>query len=308
MNDLQSGGLGLRVSYKLNDALTLKSITSARAWNQAPVIYDNAGSATQYSANLINYHQHDYTEELQLAGDYGRFNFVSGFYYYREAFGVDRLTISLYNPRVHTLNRTATESFAGYTQGNYHITDRLTATLGLRYTEDTKNFVDGNFTTIVNNSIEDVFNRYTAGKPIFASTSDHSWGSATPKAGLSYQVTPVVLAYVSYAEGFKAGGYDNRSANAEIAKTPFSPETVDTYEVGVKSDWWQHRLRANLALFYNDYSDLQQSIYVTTLPGAPTELVNAGHAHTDGAELETTMLPLDGLVWRQQCRISRHCL
>jgi len=296
VNDLNSGGLALHVKYQLTPELTLKSITSARAWNDAPVIYDNSGTAKQLSANFIDYHQHDYTEELQLAGDYGRFNFVSGVFFYKEDFGVDRLTVSLYNPKTHTINLTATDSYAGYTQGNYKITDKLTATIGLRYTLDDKTFDDGNYTTTVDLSAGNLFDRYTAGKPVFTAASDHSWGAFTPKAGLDYQLTPALLAYASYAEGYKSGGYDNRSANETIAHTPFSPETVDTYELGVKSEWLQHRLRANLAAFYNTYADLQQTIYTSTVPGAPTQLTNAGRAHTDGVELETTLIPIDGLT------------
>jgi iron complex outermembrane receptor protein len=297
VNDLNSGGLALHVNYTLTPELTLKFISSARAWNDSPVIYDNSGTATQLSANFINYHQHDITEELQLAGDYGRFNWVSGLFYYKEAFAVDRLTVSLYNPKTHTINLTDTDSYAGYAQGNYKITDQLTATIGGRYTLDEKTFDDGNYTTTVNLDAANLFDRYTVGKPIFTAASDHSWGAFTPKAGLDYQVTPSLLAYVSYAEGYKSGGYDNRSANEKIAHTPFAPETVDTYELGVKSDWLHHRLRANLAAFYNNYTDLQQTIYTSTVPGAPTELTNAGRAHTDGFELETTLIPFDGFTW-----------
>ena len=99
VNDLQSGGVAMHVKYQLTPELALKDIVSARAWDQAPVIYDNSGTSKQLSANFIDYHQHDYTEELQLAGDYGRFNFVSGFFFYKEAFGVDRLTVSLDQPK-----------------------------------------------------------------------------------------------------------------------------------------------------------------------------------------------------------------
>jgi iron complex outermembrane receptor protein len=297
VNDLQSGGVALHVKYQLAPELTVKSITSVRAWDQAPVIYDNAGTATQYSANFIDYHQHDTTQELQLAGDYDRFNFVTGFYYFNEDFSVDRLTVSLFKPRTHTLNRTVTESYAGYAQGNYKITDKLTATVGVRYTLDHRTFDDGNYTTIVNPAAATLFGRYTVGSPIFTALSDHSWGAFTPKFGLDYQITPLIMTYVSYAEGFKGGGYDNRSANETIAHTPFSPETVDTYEVGAKADWLDHRLRTNLALFYNDYTNLQSTIYTSTVPGAPTELTNAGKAHTDGIELETTLIPIDGLTW-----------
>ena len=261
------------------------------------MIYDNSGTSTQYSANLIDYHEHDYTEELQLAGDYGRFNFVTGFFFYKEAFDVDRLTISLLQPKTHTLNLTDTASYAGYAQGNYKVFDKLTATIGLRYTLDSKTFDDGNYSTIVDPAAAAVFDRYIAGKALFTAESNHSWGAFTPKFGLDYQLTPSLLTYASYAEGYKSGGYDNRSANLVIAHTPFAPETVDTYEVGVKSEWLHHRLRANLAAFYNKYTDLQQTIYLSAVPGAPTELTNAGRAHTDGVELETKLIPIDGLTW-----------
>jgi iron complex outermembrane receptor protein len=297
VNDLDSGGVALHVKYQLTPELMLKSITSARAWNDAPVIYDNSGTVKQLSANFIDYHQHDYTEELQLAGDYGRFNFVSGLFFYKEDFSVNRLTVSLYKPKTHTINLTDTDSYAGYAQGNYKITDALTATIGLRYTFDTKTFDDGNYTTLVDPAAPNLFDRYSVGKPLFTASSDHSWGALTPKFGLDFQVTPSVLTYASYAEGYKSGGYDNRSANETIARTPFAPETVDTFEVGAKSEWLDHRLRANLAAFYNNYTNLQQTIYISTLPGAPTELTNAGRAHTDGVELETTVIPIDGLTW-----------
>ncbi len=297
VNNLQSGGVSLHVKYQLTPELTLKDIASARAWNQAPVIYDNSGTSKQYSANFINYHEHDYTEELQLAGDYGRFNFVTGFFFYKEAFGVDRLTVSLFQPKTHTLNLTDTDSYAGYAQGNYTILENLTATVGLRYTRDSKTFDDGNYGTIVNPAAANVFDRFSVGKNLFSAVSDHSWGAFTPKFGLDYQLTPSLLTYASYAEGYKSGGYDNRSANVTIAHTPFAPETVDTYEVGAKSEWLNHRLRANIVAFYNKYTNLQQTIYTSTVPGAPTELTNAGRAHTEGLELETTLIPIDGLTW-----------
>jgi iron complex outermembrane receptor protein len=297
VSNLESGGVALHVKYQLTPELALKDIVSARAWNQSPVIYDNSGTSTQYSANFIKYHEHDYTEELQLAGDYGRFNFVTGFFFYKEAFGVDRLTVSLFEPKTHTLNLTDTDSYAGYAQGNYKILDNLTATVGLRYTRDSKTFDDGNYATTVNLAAANLFDRFGVGKNLFSAVSDHSWGAFTPKFGLNYQLTPTVLTYASYAEGYKSGGYDNRSANVTIAHTPFAPETVDTYEVGVKSEWLHHRLVANLAAFYNKYTDLQQTIYTSTVPGAPTELTNAGRAHTDGLELETTLIPIDGLTW-----------
>jgi iron complex outermembrane receptor protein len=296
VNDLDDGGFGVRITDKLTDNLTLKSICSGRAWDQAPVIYDNSGTNPLISANFINYHQRDYTQELQLAGDYNRFNFVTGLYFFRETFSVFRTTVAgaAFTPVLTTQNQTITDSYAAYGQGNYKITDKLTATLGLRYTIDARNFDDANYKSGKNPNADTLFDEFFPKSVLFTASSHDSWGSFTPKFGLSYQVLPDLLTYASYAEGFKGGGYDNRSANVEIAHTPFAPETVDTYEVGAKSDWFNHSLRANLALFYNDYTNLQSSKYITPLI---TELVNAAKAHTDGAELETTIAPFDGVTW-----------
>jgi iron complex outermembrane receptor protein len=296
VNHLDDGGIGLRVTEKLNDELTLKSISSGRAWDQAPVIYDNSGTDPLGAANFINYHQRDYTQELQLAGDYGRFNFVTGAYFFRETFSVFRTTVAgaEYTPLLTTQNQTITDSYAGYAQGNYKITDKLTATVGLRYTLDARSFTDANYKSGKNPLADDLFDEFFPKSVLFKASSHDSWGSFTPKFGLSYQVTPDIMGYASYAEGFKGGGYDNRSADVLIAHTPFAPETVDTYEVGVKSDWLNHALRANLSLFYNDYTNLQSTIYITPFI---TQLVNAAQAHTDGVELETTLVPIDGLTW-----------
>jgi iron complex outermembrane receptor protein len=108
----------------------------------------------------------------------------------------------------------------------------------------------------------------------------------TPKATLSLQYTPSTLQYFTFSRGFKSGGYDNRATNIDLAKRPFNPEYVNSYETGLKNEFFDHHFRANIAAFYNDYRDLQVSYTDPAYPGNSVR-GNAGKAHTAGVELET---------------------
>jgi iron complex outermembrane receptor protein len=123
-----------------------------------------------------------------------------------------------------------------------------------------------------------------------------TWRACTAKVGISYQVTPSIFAFASYAKGFDAGGFNNRALTLATA-LPYDPETVTTYEAGIKTEWFDHRLRINATGFYNDYVNLQTAVsafspisgtYVSTRGNAPA-------AHTDGFELETTGQPTRNL-------------
>lgn len=105
----------------------------------------------------------------------------------------------------------------------------------------------------------------------------------TPKLGLELQASDSAMLYASYAKGFKSGGFNARPLTgiAEV-QTPYDPETVDSYEVGAKTDWFDRRVTANLAVFHNEYDDMQLTINAT-----PQNFVrNAGAAEIKGAELE----------------------
>ena len=123
-----------------------------------------------------------------------------------------------------------------------------------------------------------------------------SWYSLTPKYGLSYQFAPTVFGYASVSKGFDAGGFNNRASSLATA-LPYDQENVTTYEVGVKTDWFSHRLRANATAFYNDYRNLQQtaSVISPVTNGLVSVRSNAGRAHTEGVEVETTAQPIDSL-------------
>jgi iron complex outermembrane receptor protein len=99
--------------------------------------------------------------------------------------------------------------------------------------------------------------------------------------------------YAGYSSGFKSGGFNRQSGNP----TPFDPETVDTYSLGMKSTWLDGGLRLNGEIFYNDYQDKQ--LATIGLVGGDLAQVtdNVGELETSGAEVELTWLPaVDGLL------------
>jgi iron complex outermembrane receptor protein len=80
---------------------------------------------------------------------------------------------------------------------------------------------------------------------------------------------------------------------------PYNEENVRTYETGLKSDWWNNRVRANLTIFYNDYQNLQQTATVISpVNDTPVSVrTNAGSAHSEGGEFETVVEPVEDLRW-----------
>ena len=288
--DLDQISGALRVQYEINDHLKLKSISSYGGFNLNPVAYDNDGQAALIQKNLIHYNDQYATQELQLNGDYGKLTFTSGLFYLHERFFVQRdgysrrnalptdpvVTPGNYNfARAH--NITNTDAYAIFGEATYALSDRLSLTGGLRWTNEEKQFT---FDNKVLNLAGQVTGQSIAGQ------ADKIFSAVTPKLSAQFQWTPDVLQYVTYSKGFKSGGFDNRATRLDLASRPFAPENVNTYETGLKTQLFDHRARVNLAVFYNDYKDLQVSYSDPAYPGNSVR-GNAGKAHTYGVELES---------------------
>ena len=79
------------------------------------------------------------------------------------------------------------------------------------------------------------------------------------------------------------------------AITPANPETVDSYEFGVKSEWFDHRFRANFAVYDEKFKNIQRTV-TTAVEGIHVQsLLNAAQATIKGAEVEVTALPFEGV-------------
>lgn len=243
-----------------------------------------------------------FTQELQLSYDGGPLNAILGLYYFHEDFearsNADLLGELSFADGALPLITQATrknDAYAIFGQGTYSITPDWRVTVGGRYTIDK---VDA---THQADLVSGFFDRDIAnGAPIalvpFVQLND-TYKSFSWRLGMDYDVTEDVLAYFSVDKGFKAGGFNIGIITSVAERTQVDPETLISYEVGLKSTLFDRKLRMNLSAFYYDYSDLQVlSVNVQAGSAVPTlGLDNAADAEIKGIEAEIFAKPNDWL-------------
>ena len=310
-------GGSLTVRYEIGDRLVLKSVTAYRGLD-GPIYYDNDGVTAIKGDSYAGFKQYQKTQEFNLNGEYDRFNFVVGLYYFNEYFHNHRLSQSAGSALdnigtvTHTNNWLRTTSYSAFGQANYEATDKLTLTVGGRWTTDRRIFhnigqqgtrwglhdpQDWNYDP------DAFFVKYptgTAAGSTFTSfdvtAEPKSFSSFTPKLGLQYAWSSDIFHYLSFSQGFKSGGYDLRTNTVLGSQTPYRPQILTTYETGLKTRLFDDHLTANLAIFYNDIKDFQVRATSTAAQGTVTnQLINAGKAESWGGELELSAAPIEGL-------------
>lgn len=163
---------------------------------------------------------------------------------------------------------------------DYLLTDDLSLNLGGRYTWEEKTFTGG----AGGWDSQILGEGFIPPGPIRDLKDD--WQEFSPRVALQYNVAEDVMVFTSYAKGFKSGGFFARTQNV-AAITSFDPEYVDTYEVGMKSEWLENRVRLNVTGFMTDYTDKQEEILVPEEGGQVNTIVrNAGDAEISGLEIE----------------------
>jgi iron complex outermembrane recepter protein len=256
--------------------------------------------------NFIGY-QKEYSQELRLQSDVGRLKWVVGGYYMRDelknntTFDVLRLFRPFFttpeNPTGVSLENSVlflryrysqdTDTYALFGQADYALSDRLTATIGLRYSEDRKTY---HYTQTAEDSINLL--------DVPSYDQKKSFGDFSGRLGLKYEIAPTSNVYATYNRGFKSGGFFGGQAdpaNYREQLAPYENETVNAYEVGAKSELFERRLRLNVATFYYDYKNLQAFSFVVRNGTTVQILDNAGSATVYGAEAELAATPIRNL-------------
>jgi iron complex outermembrane receptor protein len=192
--------------------------------------------------------------------------------------------LGYYHPDAFYRQDNYSESMAVFTEVEYDLASKLTATLGARYTHEGKHgFADRS------NSVA-----YLAGPPLSANY-DADWNAVTPKATLTFKPQQDLLFYVTATRGFKSGAFDASTPSSVIGlQTPSNPTYVWNYEAGTKGTFLDNRLLVNLAVFRMDYKDLQVAIFDPL--AVSFTFKNAGRARDDGLELEIRGKPLQWLT------------
>lgn len=291
-NTLYSYGLTGTVDWDAPWGFHVKSITGYRGESgEFSQSFSGAPIALTNLYTTLSHHQ--FSEELQVSGTAfnNALDWVLGGYYfdgYSHQGGLgDLIEISL----VQVPNDPATDQNKSvFAHGVYHITDKLSAEVGVRYSQEDKTYQYYRLLLAP-------FHGIPAGTFLFPITKGSlSYSRVDPKVGLQYQWTPDLMTYAQLSTGYKAGGFNTRPVSAAQA-TAFDPETLTAYEVGVKSEWFEHRLRANMAAFYSQYKNLQlQANGIDNAGNLAVLTKNVGKAEIKGVEAEVDAEPVPGLV------------
>ena len=178
-------------------------------------------------------------------------------------------------------------SRAIYGQATYALTEVLDLTLGIRYTEDDKK------AWLYNQNMLRELPTHSRSNPVRAKGD---WDNVSYLANLNYAFADDIRAYLTYTTGYNGGGFSARAASSADFRTPYNEEEVKSVELGLKSELLDNRLRLNMALFRNNYTDAQLSVFKAGAGGASAATVNAGEETIQGIEFDIVAVPIDGLT------------
>ncbi len=296
---LKVWGANLNVDWQLGENLTLKSITAYRTFNGDFEGDEDGGP--QLVSTLIDIYDHDqFSQELQLLGNSfdDRLKWIVGGYYYKED-GKNINPVRFSQVWIQSGGHYEATSVAVFAQGTWSFTDALDLTVGLRYTDDTRKYLPDQFFEklpigpLPIGCGPQLMDPCAVGDRILpfekVSTSNDE---TLPYVNLSYQLTEGLMGYATFSQGYKSGGYTQRIFPPEESLPNFDPEFVDSYELGFKYEGWDSRLRTNVAVYFNDYTDLQLSVATPDRVGP--FVTNAGDAEIWGFEFESWLTPAEG--------------
>jgi iron complex outermembrane receptor protein len=292
------------ISYKFSDTVNLKSITAFRKMTGSSS-EDADGSPFSASTSLYTFDHKQFTQEFRLSGtSFGKLlDWTAGVFFYdaNDVLGGqvdsdDSLDFAggLYFQDHDVITSTKD---AAYLNLAFHPIDKLTVTGGYRYSRSGTVYTFGRINP--NNPLDPIglfapgpFDVANVDGTAPESVSAHS----DYRVAVDYQWTPDLMTYASVATGFKDGGI-NPTPTAPSQEVPFAPERLTSYEIGLKSDFFDHRTTADFAAFYSKYKNLQENA-LTNIDGELDNVyTNAGSATIDGLEAELEGRPVRQLLF-----------
>ena len=297
---LENRGASLVMRWDVNDVFALKSITADRK-------LEWTGTRDADNTPLLILHTNytsksdQFSQELQALFDTDRIDGVVGLYFFDED-SFDRLLVPLGNPGTsYDTQRVAmdADARAAFTEWTFKLTEPFSVSAGARYTEETKGLQATMFNVAPATRAEPPAPTALcpfAGPPptqtgcLFLTTNrfEREFNATTLSASAQYRFNERAMTYLSWSEGFKSGGFNQRYNASPPGNAPisFEPETAESFELGLKLDPTDH-LRINIAAFMTDYDDIQMTYRLGVVP----LLFNAGVASIDGGELELEFAP-----------------
>lgn len=295
--EVTQGGAGLYLEWNTSDRWTLKSITSYREDDSDSLIDFDETEANTFDAP-VEYTNDQFSQEFQANFSGDKLNGVFGLYYL-DSNAFHAFDVIIFGASTSfTLGDYNTKAWAGFADLSYDISDQFNVSIGGRYTDDERT------ATVTRESYLGLGSPYfgntgavsiTVPVPGFVPTfnGNRTDSDFTPRASIGWTPVDAHHLYLSYAEGFKGGGFDPRGAyQFPAVQAGFEPEEVETWEIGAKSIWGDGDFMTNIAVFTSDYTNVQVpgSIILVDGNGNPNGFAgtttNAGKASIDGFEIE----------------------
>lgn len=294
---VKNWGLTLKVDHEM-DWANFVSITARRELEQFNT-FDNDG----LPISLVDAQQdvnetETFTQEFQLLSNgEGDLNWIVGAFFLDDTSGYggenglvifgDQV-VPIPGAYVSFRDPIDTQSMAAFAEVTYDITDATSIVVGARLTKETKEITgrqDVYFPAGIFGPAPFILTTYFDETFEAANGVDleETWTEPTFKISLNHNLTEDVMVYGSYNRGFRSGSYNT----VGVTGVPVEPELIDAYEIGLKSEFLDNRVRFNGAVFFYDFQDLQ----VVISRGASTDLLNAGKAEVYGfdGELEASI-------------------
>ena len=301
---LTAKGVSLNLDWQISDNMQLQSIT---AWRKYHAAFGDDADATPLPLQLLlqSIDHEQWSQELRLNTTLGELLdlTVGGFWFDQDTNEDARVDIPYAAlDFIHGPDLVPATTWAVFAHGIFHLGERANLALGVRYTDEEKTYTyarhnpDG--TGIPSPCAPPAQNCALTG--LNGESGTFSGTRTDYRVALDYNFTDNFMAYAQFSTGYKGGGINPRPFYPQQVLS-FGPETLDAYEVGFKSDLFDRTVRLNVAVFFNEYSDIQLGLNDCTVFagagfGIPCILpANVGSADVKGGEVELLWRPAGGL-------------
>lgn len=299
VNELLHWGISGTLDWNINDNMNAKLIVAYREF-ESYFGRDSDGSPLPMNHTLDTFNDEQFTVEGRLNGqiDWSDWttDWTAGVFYFDADDYNSNISILHYGvisaSDIDRIDDQSAEKLGIFLHTITDVTDQLTFTAGVRWTRDEKNILQTRLFRKLDTSAN------VPSDFLFTPTAQNQESErVTPMVSLSYQWNDDLMTYFTWQQGFRGGGFNPRP-NSVATVGSFGPEDVENFEIGMKSDWFDRRLRLNATLFYMNYKDLQLPTVVlaagASLPTFPT--ANAGEADILGLEVDFEAHPWENFT------------
>ena len=275
--------------------------------NKDSLDIDNIGDQISPGVALFHPVRHlrgkQFSQELRFDSDFGGiFNMVAGLYYFKSTYNLDVQNVFLMDGTQNPANLVDTfsagqtvKSYAAFAETYWKLGEMTRLTLGGRYTHESKDFHVNKPAPYTNPAFHcpDVTSTYAP-----CANPHLSFNRFTPRVSLDHKFTDAVMVYGSWSRGFRSGGWNGRPGSLPQTIGPYAPESVDSYELGLRSKFADNRALFNLTVFQTNYNNKQED-QIRANPLIPASTItfveNASKARFRGVEVEAQYKPTDAL-------------